>query len=363
MQPNSPLNKTTLLLALICFAFAACDEPSSDGDPPPDMSDAKPDLASATATIAPLRYGRAALASAVASDGTVYAIAGFDQLLNRANVEAYTPATNTWTERKALPQRIFFTSAHALADGTILVFGGEAEGVMLDTIYAYSPTTDTWTTRKPMPKRRTGMMSAVAKSGRIYFVGGASPDDPELSDTSVDGCSSLVESYDPATETWTEHKRLTKPICFGSMVAATDGTLYLTGGITTTEWLGGLSSYDEATDTWTKRASPKLLRRGSAFVASGDRLYVIGGDYGPDATETVEVYSPASNKWTTAAPLPYSRTFAIGAALPDGRVLIAGGRHGEQGTSVSGQQMFRTAIALTPATNMWTPDDGPFKLE
>ena len=84
--------------------------------------------------------------------------------------------------------------------------------------------------------------------------------------------------------------------------------------------------YDPAADTWTTAAP--LPRGRSSFAGASLRgeLVVFGGE---DAAETrvyadAEAYDPASNRWTAIAPLPVP-VQGIGAAVVDGAVYVPGG--------------------------------------
>ncbi|MEK7860654.1 MAG: kelch repeat-containing protein, partial [Chloroflexota bacterium] len=66
-----------------------------------------------------------------------------------------------------------------------------------------------------------------------------------------------------------------------------------------------------------------------------------------------EIYDPATDRWTDAAPLPRGRTEFSTATLPDGRVLVAGGFE-EDG------RMSRSTLIYDPRTDSWT--EGPAML-
>jgi N-acetylneuraminic acid mutarotase len=63
-----------------------------------------------------------------------------------------------------------------------------------------------------------------------------------------------------------------------------------------------------------------------AVVAAEGRIHVIGGRYYTpvENTNTHDVYDPAKNSWTSAAPLPTPRSGGAG-VLYRGRILVFGG--------------------------------------
>jgi N-acetylneuraminic acid mutarotase len=84
--------------------------------------------------------------------------------------------------------------------------------------------------------------------------------------------------------------------------------------------------YDPATDSWSD-AAPLPLGRSSFAGAAVDGEFIVFG--GEDAAETrvfteVDVYDPASGRWTAAASLPHG-VQGIGAAVVGDRVFVPGG--------------------------------------
>ncbi len=61
-------------------------------------------------------------------------------------------AGDTWTQKADMPKVRFILSASAV-DGKIYAIGGSSamHGAGLSIVDEYDPTTDTWTTKAPMP--------------------------------------------------------------------------------------------------------------------------------------------------------------------------------------------------------------------
>jgi len=82
------------------------------------------------------------------------------------------------------------------------------------------------------------------------------------------------------------------------------GKFYVTGGS------NALEVYDPATNRWTKRAPMPRRRWLGAGAVLGGRLYVIGGfrsapdGSAQDIVATTSVYNPATDTWSTRAPFP-----------------------------------------------------------
>jgi N-acetylneuraminic acid mutarotase len=118
-----------------------------------------------------------------------------------ATNEVYDPATNTWESRNpmSVPRNHAFSG---VVDGKIYVIGGRTgHGFILsatntDVVEAYDPASNTWSMPKErMPTARSGGASGT-DGRRIYVAGG------EVTTTELVGAFRAVEAYDPATNSW-----------------------------------------------------------------------------------------------------------------------------------------------------------------
>jgi N-acetylneuraminic acid mutarotase len=106
------------------------------------------------------------------------------------------------------------------------------------------------------------------------------------------------------------------------------------------------------TNQWRKRAVLPTARADLAAVTVGDKIYAIGGWHvrnasnHPIALDTVEVYDPLTNIWTTKAPMPTARYWLSAARGSDGRIYVYGGVDTTTNT-VSALE------AYDPATDTW----------
>lgn len=78
-------------------------------------------------------------------NGKIYAIGALQRAGLLTKVEAYDPATDTWTAKADMPTERTFI-ATSVVEGKIFVMGGEPywDGPTLTTVEAYDPITDTW---------------------------------------------------------------------------------------------------------------------------------------------------------------------------------------------------------------------------
>jgi N-acetylneuraminic acid mutarotase len=174
-------------------------------------------------------------------DGKIYVIGGYGAAdRGLSTVEAYEPATDTWTKKADMPTaRCLIGAAACVVDGRIYVSGGCTENVFLPptlpTVEVYDPVTDTWTQTSDMPMARWGHSASVV-AGKIYIVGGVNSAMIKLFDLEEGGESdeleelfSIVDVYDPATETWTRAPDLPTPK-YRHTANVVDGKIYTIGG-------------------------------------------------------------------------------------------------------------------------------------
>lgn len=211
-----------------------------------------------------------------------------------------TLAAAKWEVISELPtHRKSFSTA--VVDGKIYLIGGtlfeHARGVLRDPgpgiwrgpfgmslVEVYDPETNTWQRLADMPTVRAGANTAVV-DGKIYVMGGYAGKDNHGKNFKF---LKAVEMYDPQTDTWVRKQDLPIPrIQFG--VGAVDGKIYAIGGLLDPkEKKPGLQGrldivevYDPVSDTWAKRADMPTRRDGFATAVIDDTIYAIGGSGWP----------------------------------------------------------------------------------
>jgi hypothetical protein len=117
----------------------------------------------------------------------------------------------------------------------------------------------------------------------------------------------------------------------GEMRKLADGRVLLIGGMVgTARGLTDVDLYDPATGRWSSGAPLRQGRYEFAAATLADGRVLVSGGIGPDGAvvDTVELYDPRADSWTEAAPMAQVRQGHQLLALPDGRVLAAGGYDG-----------------------------------
>lgn len=246
-------------------------------------------------------------------------IDAFDLVTLGAN-EAYDPATNSWTQKTAMPTPrlqgvieqvdgiIYAVGGVEGLGGSGRTGGGSGEGKIVPLVEAYDPVTDSWTAKTPMPEERSNMASGTI--GGILYIAGGYRDDTSTTNT--------LFAYDAATDTWTTKHPMPSIYTVGAAAGVIGGKLYVVGGVLPNgngAGTGSMIVYDPATDSWDETKAPMPTPRFDLSVVVLDgKLYAIGGT--PDQsgyTAVVEAYDPATDTWTTKTPMLADRSlFAAG---------------------------------------------------
>lgn len=258
---------------------------------------------------------------------------------------AHAQPSATWTSKAPLP--VPRTEVTAVSDGSsIFLVGGMARDTTADvrTIFRYDPTSDSWlaAARLDSAVHHTG---AVILDGRLYVIGGY--------EGRRDQPSPRLRAIDPATGEL--HEAAPMPTSRGALTAVVlDGRIHALGGTTDTLGAGNAATiathevYDPATDRWTEAAPMQVPRNHHAAAVLDGKIYVFGGRDGSTfLLDDAEVYDPATDRWTTLAPLPTGRS-GIAAATVGDRIVVFGGE-------VFGREKktFDEAEAFQPATGSW----------
>jgi len=249
------------------------------------------------------------------ANGVLYAIGGYKAVDAVKTVEAYDSATDSWTAKADMPTARYGFGV-AVVNGVIYAIGGGAPYMpALGTVEAYDPATDSWTTKASMPTPRAFLAVGVS-NGIIYAVGGYLP--------SGQTATAVVEAYDPVSDTWTAKPAMPTPR--GMLgVGVVNGILYAIGGsapTTVTE------AYDPVANTWTTKAPMPTVRSGLGVGVVNGLIYAVGGVYSPGSStgfmNAVQAYDPATNTWTSRAPLPNAGT-ELSVGVRNNTLYVVGG--------------------------------------
>ncbi len=134
-----------------------------------------------------------------------------------------------------------------------------------------------------------------------------------------------------------------------------DGTVLVAGGMQDNEEFAGVicsaEIYDPSSGIWERTGDMKTRRsHHTATLLPDGRVLVAGGRKAGDYNETLrsaELYDPATRTWSDAGALEQHRLEHTATLLPDGRVLVAGG-------SIDSMLPVAAAEIFDPRENAWS---------
>jgi Kelch motif len=280
---------------------------------------------------APLNQPRAAHGGAECG-GAIFVLGGWPDLTFTTaltDVERLDKVGGPWQDGPPLNEGRGNPAAAALNDHLYAIGGYPAQaGIALSSVEVLDCGKGTaWSSVRPLPDPKgRGSGAAAAAGNRIYATGG---DDG----TTAPSLGTLL-IYDPKTDQWDTGAPMPTPRSNLKLVHL-NGHIYAIGGIAngkpTGPALPTVERYDPAQDQWAAVAPMNTPRVNPATAVAGDQIVVIGGADGPDfdhlhPLETVEVYSPANDKWTQFdPPLNQARSGMTSATVQGTALLAIGG--------------------------------------
>lgn len=195
-----------------------------------------------------------------------------------------------------------------------------------------------WTKKAEVPTPRSKMAAAVL-NGKIYVIGGLD---------AQGRTSTVVEVYDPKTDTWDRAPDLPKG-CYLCSAALARGRLYVIGGFTGLDFQtkADVFEFNPKTQEWTKKASLPIPRAAFGIGVWDENIFVVGGvvpnslakksssvllESGPftfsaelAVTGDMVFYDSALDRWEAKASAPTKRHSLAAGAL-EGFIYVAGGR-------------------------------------
>ena len=223
-------------------------------------------------------------------------------------------STNTvWETKSPMPTELATTQS-AVVDGKIYIITASRN-------YEYDPISNSWITKTPMPSSRHDAPATAAYNDKIYVIGGRGGGNT----------SSLNEAYNPKTDTWTTKASMPTPrqglsanvvgdkiyLISGLVASNTDNSNYIFDTITVNE------VYDPATDSWTTKAPIPIGVSYYASAVVNDKIYIISGNL-------TQIYDAATDSWTIGSSSPYAVGYAASTTHtdPDGvqKIFVIGGK-------------------------------------
>ncbi len=281
-----------------------------------------------------------AWAAAGVINGVLYVAGGHDGTTGgTTTLQAYNPATDTWSTLVPMPGRRYQGDGAGVINGELYMAGGwnyPDNSIPQSQLFVYNPGANAWSSKAAMPTL-SGNGASGAINGKLYVTTAAN---------GYSGWRNFLHVYDPANDTWTSLASSPNDHvnpAFGVI----DNKFYVAGGDSDSGVHAMLDVYDPDTSNWTTKASMPVAGQNFASGVINGKLYAIGGDIAGAYSNTVYVYDPSTDTWTTETPMPTARAGAV-AGVINGVLYVVGGSNGT-GTLATAE-----AFVASLSTNTYT---------
>ena len=173
----------------------------------------------------------------------------------------YNPTTDLWLPAADLPIARVIMEAAAI-NGKLYAISGQPEKARVDE---YNPATDTWTTKNPLPDNNFWYSAMVVMNNEIYRIGGGGYTAPV----------SHIHKYNALTDSWSNIASL--PLALHAPAGAALGNLiYIAGGYNATD-LDQVRIFNVATNSFVSTTPLPLARSYHELVCIDTCIYSVGG--------------------------------------------------------------------------------------
>jgi hypothetical protein len=250
------------------------------------------------------------------------------------SAELYSPSTRSFRLTGRMIDKRSLHTATLLNNGTVIVVAGRHGGSPTAKCEVYDPTTELWTSTGAMNLQRKRHRAALLTDGTVLVAGGAALSNDNIPNPGTPDS----ETWDPATGKWTN----TADMHFGrtehEATLFPDGTVLESGGIqlpnTCDIYQPMLRSFSSGGSLVQDRSRHiAILLSNPAWGSLMNQVLIIGGSITASdlfgglnvALASVEIYNPATQKFSLFGSMITPRQNHTATLLPDGRILIAGG--------------------------------------
>jgi hypothetical protein len=306
---------------IVSFALVVC---SSSSDQPAAVEDAG--ARGSLVAVGSMAVSRAAHTATTLRDGRVLLVGGLDA--GGASAELFDPRARTFTRTAAPRTARAGHTATLLADGRVLIAGGY-NGEYLSSTEIYDPGRGTFELGPEMTEPRQGHLAIPLRDGRVLFVGGVSTGWTFLAS---------AELYDPRSNRFVVTGAMAVPRESHVGALLPDGSVLIVGGHSgrheNIRLYASAERYDPERGTFSSTGSMTRPRHKHAGIALPDgRVLIAGGADERDERglyRDAESYDPTTGRFSALGEMQRPRYKHDGSLvlLRDGTILLAGGSAG-----------------------------------
>jgi hypothetical protein len=235
-----------------------------------------------------------------------------------ANAFVFKVATNSWSAPVSMLVGRYSHSAAKLPDGRVMVCGGSTTPAasFLTSCEVFDSTGNpAFTAGAALTTGRDHQIAVVLPSGNVMVTGGIGPNG-FLQSTEVFGVGT---GWNPGAEMNEAHGR---PVA----VQFDDGAVLLFGGTDRQT----VELFDPASNQWSTVGGLAVARDKFGYSLMGNGCVIAAGGFSTQGTlDTVEFFDRKTGNWTLGPQLPAARSYSAAVTLKDGRVLVTGGFDGD----------------------------------
>jgi Bacterial Ig-like domain (group 2) len=258
-----------------------------------------------------------------------------------ASTEVYDPAADSFTTTGSMTSPRYAHTATSLLNGKVLVTGGFASTIDCidlgepaeNTAELYDLSNGSFHATGSMVAGRGGHTSTLLINGKVLVAGGGDQGGGGFPFYGTG--SKTAELYDPGTGVFTSTGGMATARLGHTATLLPNGKVLIVGGVPTSLSQPTVAAeiYDPGTGTFTQTWSMGTARAGHTATPLQNGKVLITGGYTDftngvfNASSAAELYDPVTSSFSVTGTMGAARFSHTATLLPNGTVLVAGGKN------------------------------------